>query len=97
MENEAATKKDLIELRAELKGDIVELRAELKADIAELRAELKGNIAELRTETHSGFDRLQEQMRDMQTEILRAFLPYQGSQNLRLRNLEANTANNDMA
>jgi len=79
MDNDAATKKDLAELRTELKQDMAELAATLRAEM------------------HAGFDRLQEQMRDMQTEILKGFLPYQEAQNVRMRNLEANTVNNDLA
>jgi hypothetical protein len=38
--------------------------------------------------------RLSEQMRDMQTEILKAFLPWQESWHTQFRKLEANMGNN---
>jgi len=40
-------------------------------------------------------DGVQEQIRDSQTEILKAFLPYQESTNLRLRVVETNLSNTD--
>ena len=48
-----------------------------KQDIAELRTEMRAQAAQLREEFRSDMDRqtdrLVEQMRDMQTEVLRAF------------------------
>jgi hypothetical protein len=38
-------------------------------------------------------DRLSEQMRDMQTELLKAFLPWQDNVRIQFRELEANTGN----
>jgi hypothetical protein len=39
-------------------------------------------------------DRMSERMRDMQMEILKAFLPWQESVHTQFRKLEANVANN---
>jgi hypothetical protein len=38
-------------------------------------------------------ERLSEQMRDMQTELLKAFLPWQDTVRVQFRELEANTGN----
>lgn len=38
-------------------------------------------------------ERLSEQMRDMQTELLKAFLPWQDQVRIQFRELEANTGN----
>ncbi len=51
------------------KADLAEVKAELKADIAQLTVDL----SQLRAETHHGYDDLKETMRDMQTEMLKAF------------------------
>ena len=41
--------------------------------------------------------RLTERMRDMQTEILKAFLPWQDTVRIQFRELEANTGNSVVA
>jgi hypothetical protein len=41
--------------------------------------------------------RLGEQLRDMQTELLKAFLPWQGRVRIQFRELEANTGNSVLA
>jgi len=41
--------------------------------------------------------RLSEQLRDMQTELLKAFLPWQEQVRIQFRELEANTGNSVMA
>jgi hypothetical protein len=41
--------------------------------------------------------RLVEQMRDMQTELLKAFLPWQDQVRIQFRELEANTGNSVVA
>ena len=61
-------------------------RPATKKDLEELKVELKAEMGGLE-------DRLLEKMRDMQTELLRAFVPFQESSSLRMRNLEANTSN----
>src|ERR1700720_4788330 len=72
-----ATKKDLNDLRSEVHGEMDQLRTELNGNMDQLRTELNGNMDRLRTDLHGDMDRLREnlveQMRDMQTEVLRAF------------------------
>jgi hypothetical protein len=41
-------------------------------------------------------DRLSEQMRDMQTELLKAFLPWQDNVRIQFRELEVNTGNSEL-
>jgi hypothetical protein len=66
-----------------------------KRDLAEVKTELKQDIAEVKHDMAGMENRLSERIRDSQTEILKAFLPYQESQNLRLRTLEAKLSNTD--
>lgn len=51
-----------------------------KRDLADARAELKADIAEtsamLRAEMHHQYDDLKETIRDVQTEMLKAFYNY---------------------
>jgi hypothetical protein len=54
---------------------------------AKLDAKLDGKLSQLE-------ERLSEQMRDMQTELLKAFLPWQESVQVQFRKLEANMGNN---
>jgi hypothetical protein len=79
-----ATKKDLNELRNELRSEAQELRIEFKQDLnefrTELRAELRGDMDRLR-------DQLVEKMRDMQTEVLRAFHDWARPIEIQLRSL----------
>ena len=42
---------------------------------------------------HRMLDRVQEMVRDAQTEILKAFFPFQDGTNIRLRKLEADNSN----
>ena len=79
MENgqEPATKHDLAELKAEFKQDFAELKADLKQDIAMVRSEMQ--------HTH---DDLKEAMRDMQTELLKAFYSFAESDQARLTQTE---------
>jgi DNA anti-recombination protein RmuC len=76
MENghEAATKRDISELRAELKQDMVELRAELKQDNEQLRSE-----------AHHAYDDLKETIRDSQTEMLKPFYSFAQSIDTKLK------------
>jgi tetrahydromethanopterin S-methyltransferase subunit G len=54
---------------------------------------------EKRLENHIGEveERLSEQLRDMQTELLKAFLPWQEQVRVQFRELEANTGNSVVA
>jgi hypothetical protein len=53
----------------------------------------KKDFEELKVDMGCMEERLTEKMRDMQTELLRAFGPVQEVVNLRMRNVEANTSN----
>jgi hypothetical protein len=67
------------------RAEMVELFAAQRADILERLAAQKQEI----------LDGVQEQIRDSQTEILKAFLPFQEASNLRLRLVETNLSNTD--
>lgn len=90
--NEPATKQDLANLRTELKADQEQLRSELKADQEQLRSELKADQEQLRSEFHHGFDDLKETMRDIQTDMLKAFYNFAESNNKRIGENEMNEA-----
>jgi hypothetical protein len=62
------------------------------ADQPVTRAELLAALAGQKQEI---LDAIQEYVRDAQTEILKAFLPYQEGQNIRLRAMEAKVSNVD--
>jgi DNA anti-recombination protein RmuC len=66
-------------------------RPATKKDLNQLRTELNGNIDQLRTELNGNMSRLREdlveQMRDMQTEVLRAFHGWASPIEIRLRAL----------
>ena len=85
MDERPITRAEMVELFASQK-------AELTADMAALKTELKADMAAQKQEILDG---VQEQLRDSQTEILKAFLPYQESNNLRLRVVETNLSNTD--
>jgi len=68
-----------------------------KKDLEELKAELKAEIGRLDQRIEHQSDQLLEAMRDMQTELLRAFGPFQEVVNLRIRTVEANTSNDSVA
>ncbi|MGA3236394.1 MAG: hypothetical protein ABSG03_08840 [Bryobacteraceae bacterium] len=81
-------KQDIAGLRTELKQDIAGLRTELKQDIAGLRAELKRDIEQNRSEFQHGFDDLRETLRDVQTELLKAFYSFAQSTEVKLKDSE---------
>ena len=57
-------------------------RAEMLELFAAQKADTKAEMAAMKQQILDG---VQEQIRDSQTEILKAFLPFQESSNLRLR------------
>jgi len=63
-----------------------------KQDIAELRSELQSEIRQnsdqLRSEFQHGFDDLKESLRDVQTELLRAFYSFAQSTEVKLKDSE---------
>jgi len=93
-DNEPATKRDLQELRSETKQELRELRAETKQEFRELRAEMAVQFQRIDTQFQridTQFQRQAEQlteaMRDMQTEVLRAFHYWARPVDMRLRTL----------
>ena len=79
-DDQPATKTDLNHLRTELHGEMAQLRTDLHEDMDQLRTELNHNIVLLR-------DDLIEKMRDIQTEVLRAFHGWASPIEIRLRSL----------
>lgn len=65
----------------------VETRLESKIQSVEIR------IEHLEKRVDDRFERLSEQMRDMQTELLKAFLPWQEQVRVQFREIESNTSN----
>ena len=63
-----------------------------KHDLLEVETRLKGEMAQMRREILDG---VQEMVRDAQTEILKAFLPFQEAQNIRLHTLEVKLINTE--
>ena len=55
-----------------------------KRDLGDLRAELSAELQKME-------ERLSEQMRDVQTELLKAFLPWQQQVGIQFRELDSNT------
>ncbi len=77
----AATKKDVNELRDDMRGQITDMRGqitEVRGQITEVRDQITGEMHALR-------DQLVEQMRDMQTEVLRAFHDWASPVEIKLR------------
>jgi len=92
-------KGEISALRQELKGDISAARQELKEEISGVRQELKGEISGvkqdvemLRSEMHHQYRDLVEQMRDGQTELLKAFYNFATATNQKTTLLETNEA-----
>ena len=79
--NAPATKKDV----AAVAKDV--------AAVAKDVAAVAKDVAALDTRLDVRMDGLSEQMRDMQTELLKAFLPWQEQVRIQFRELEVNTGN----
>jgi len=96
MDGQPITHAEMVELlsslKAEQRTELAELKAELRTELTELKAELKAEMAEMKREL---IDTTQEQVRDAQTEILKAFLPYQERTNVRFRAFEAKVSNTE--
>jgi uncharacterized protein YicC (UPF0701 family) len=56
-----------------------------KQDIELLRSEVRSEFEQVRSEFHHEFDEIKETMRDVQTEILRAFYGYTQTTDAKLR------------
>ena len=67
------------------------------AVVAKDVAAVKKDLAALETRLDVRMDSLSEQMRDMQTELLKAFLPWQRDVRIQFRELEVNTGNSVQA
>jgi cob(I)alamin adenosyltransferase len=74
------------------KQDIAELKVELKQNIAELNSELKQDVAMIRSEMQHTHDDLKETMRDIQTELLKAFYSFAESDQARLTQTERDSS-----
>jgi hypothetical protein len=59
-----------------------------KADLTTLGEELRSEMDQLRSEFQHGFDDLKETMRDMQTEMLKAFYGFAQSTDAKLKETE---------
>ena len=79
--NAPATKKDV----AAVAKDV--------AAVAKDVAVVAKDVAAVRRDLAASEERLSEQMRDMQTELLKAFLPWQEQVRIQFRELEVNTGN----
>ena len=66
--NEPASKQDVALLRSEVRSEFGHVRSGME--------QLRSEMEQLRSEVHHGYDDLKETMRDVQTEILRAFYGY---------------------
>jgi len=67
-----------------------------KRDLAALDGKvsaLDGKVSALASRLDARMDDLSEQMRDMQTELLKAFLPWQNQVQIQFREIESNTSN----
>src|SRR5258708_1203183 len=83
------TKEEIALLRSGTKEDLALLRSETKEDIALLRSETKENLAMLRSEMQHLHDDVIETMRDVQTELLKAFYNYAQTTDIKLKDGEA--------
>ena len=79
MENghEPASKQDVALLRSEVRSEFAQVRSEME--------QVRSEMEQLRSEVHHGYDDLKETMRDVQTEILRAFYGYTQTTDAKLR------------
>ena len=68
-----------------------------KKDVAAVRKDLAAVESSVSAQMHALEERLSEQMRDMQTELLKAFLPWQRDVRIQFRELEVNTGNSVQA
>jgi hypothetical protein len=83
MENghEPATKADLAQLGDALRSDTAQLADQLRSEMTQLRDQL-------RSESQHGFDDLKETLRDVQTEMLKAFYGFAQSTDARFKETE---------
>jgi tetrahydromethanopterin S-methyltransferase subunit G len=65
--------------------------------LGEVEKRFEDRLGEVEERLGEVEERLSEQLRDMQTEILKAFLPWQEQVRIQFRELEANTGNSVFA
>ncbi|HEX5431819.1 MAG TPA: hypothetical protein VFW83_07625 [Bryobacteraceae bacterium] len=66
------------------KPDLEEVKVELKADPGQLRVELKDTRDQLHSEAVHNYNDLVEQIRDSETELLKAFYSFAEANNKRI-------------
>jgi hypothetical protein len=92
MDESPATRAELVDLLKLFKR---ELKEELKQELSqELSGDLSRQLASTKREL---VDHIQETVRDAQTEILKAFRPFQEGSDLRIRAVEVKLTNTDVA
>jgi polyhydroxyalkanoate synthesis regulator phasin len=93
--NAPATKKDVAAVAKDVAAVAKDVAAVAKdvAAVAKDVAAVAKDVAALDTRLDVRMDGLSEQMRDMQTELLKAFLPWQEQVRIQFRELEVNTGN----
>ena len=85
---------------ADVKSQLAEMKthmANMKAEMADVRAQVAFLRVEMANQKQDIIDVVQERIRDAQTEILKAFLPFQQSTNIRMRKMEADQSNSNAA
>jgi septal ring factor EnvC (AmiA/AmiB activator) len=98
-EDVAAVKEDVAAVKedvAAVKEDVAAVKEDVAA-VKEAVAAVKKDLAAVETRLDVRMDSLSEQMRDMQTELLKAFLPWQQDVKIQFRELEINTGNSVQA
>ena len=78
------------QLRSELHDSTEQLRSELQHSTEQLRSEFHDSTEQLRSEFHHSFDELKENLRDTQTELLKAFYSFAESNQKRQYQVENN-------
>lgn len=85
MDERPVTRAELLEVLSSFQA---ELKAELRAELATLKQEIVESKQEI-------LDTVQEQVRDSQTEILKAFLPFREDTSIRFRAIDAKIGNTE--
>ena len=83
-----------IERQTELENRLFEKQTELENRLVSKQTELENRLVEKQTELKN---HLIEEMRGMQTELLRGFEAFSAGQTIRLRKVEADQSNLDVA
>ena len=97
--NAPATKKDVAAVAKDVAAvakDVAVVAKDVAAVAKDVAAVAK-DVAAVRRDLAASEERLSEQIRDMQTELLKAFLPWQRDVKIQFRELEVNTGNSVQA